>query len=86
MEQKTAAVKHYLEHGRSIARTRRALGYSCKDVLRTWCDELIPETRKKRMGQFPVPASANVHMLRLLGLEDKSAADTKRPQAKIGRC
>lgn len=49
-EQKRAAVEHYLEHGRSNARTRRALGYPCKDVLRAWCDELIPETRQKRTG------------------------------------
>ncbi len=31
--QKKAAVAYYMEHGRSISRTIRAIGYPCRDVL-----------------------------------------------------
>jgi putative transposase len=49
-EQKKAAVEHYLEHGRNLSRTVRALGYPSREMLRSWCDELAPGTRKKRVG------------------------------------
>ena len=40
------AVKYYLEHGRSIARTCRALGYPSRGVLRSWIEEQAPGQRK----------------------------------------
>lgn len=46
-EQKHVAVEHYLEHGRCLARTIRALGYPCKEFLVRWCDELAPNRRKR---------------------------------------
>jgi len=49
-KQKRTAVEHYLEHGRNLSRTIRALGYPSKDTLRLWCDEFAPGTRKKRVG------------------------------------
>lgn len=48
--QKIAAVQHYLEHGRNLSRTVRSLGYPSKEALRLWCDELVPGSRKKRVG------------------------------------
>jgi len=48
LEQKTQAVNHYVEHGRSYSRTVRALGYPCRQTLRFWCKEMLSETRKKR--------------------------------------
>ncbi len=45
-EQKKAAVDHYLEHGRRFARTTRALGYPCQELLSNWCKELAPGQRK----------------------------------------
>jgi len=33
LEQKTTAVKHYLEHGRSIAKTVKLLGYPYRETL-----------------------------------------------------
>ena len=45
-EQKKAAVEHYLEHGRCLARTMRALGYPCQEILSNWCKELAPGQRK----------------------------------------
>ena len=50
LEQKIAAVEHYLEHGRNLSRTVRLLGYPSKEALRLWCDELAPGSRKKRVG------------------------------------
>ena len=52
LEQKTTAVKHYLEHGRSMARTIKMLGYPCRETLRDWCKELAPESRKKRVSHI----------------------------------
>ena len=49
-EQKKAAVKYYLEHGRNLSRTIRALGYPSRETLRSWCDELLPDRRKRRVG------------------------------------
>lgn len=46
-EQKQAAVDHYLEHGRCLARTVRALGYPSKQALSGWCEELVPKQRKR---------------------------------------
>lgn len=46
-EQKQVAVKHYLEHGRCLARTMRALGYPCKQLLSKWCEELAPGQYKR---------------------------------------
>jgi putative transposase len=49
LEQIGTAVEHYLEHGRNLSRTIRALGYPCRKTLRDWCEDLAPETRKKRV-------------------------------------
>lgn len=46
-QQKQAAGDHYLEHGRSLARTVRALGYPSRRVLSGWCEELVPKQRKR---------------------------------------
>jgi transposase InsO family protein/transposase-like protein len=47
-EQKRVAVDHYLEHGRRISRTIRALGYPSKQALSDWIGELAPEMRRQR--------------------------------------
>jgi len=51
MEQKKAAVEYFLEHGRCLSRTVRALGYPSRQLLRLWRDELAPDTRKSRVGR-----------------------------------
>jgi transposase-like protein len=45
-KQKQAAVDHYLQHGKSLSRTARAMGYPSKEALRIWIDELAPSQRK----------------------------------------
>lgn len=48
-EQRAEAIKYYLEHGRSVSKTIRALGYPKKTALCDWLKEdLSPEQRKWR--------------------------------------
>ena len=42
------AVNHYLEHGRNLARTIRALGYPNRGTLRMWCDAAHPVERRPK--------------------------------------
>lgn len=43
VEQKQAAVKHYLEHGRNLRQSMRTLGYPNKGTFRKWLDEAVPD-------------------------------------------
>ncbi len=43
--QRSAAVEYYLEHGRSISRTIKALGYPHRETLREWLNELASNER-----------------------------------------
>ena len=48
-EMRRRAVEHYLEHGKSLARTMRALGYpKSREKLCEWVDELAPGRRRHR--------------------------------------
>ncbi|MCC6099756.1 MAG: transposase [Olsenella sp.] len=48
---KRAAVDYYLGHGRSLARTARALGYpKSRQLLGEWIDEYAPGQRKRRVS------------------------------------
>lgn len=46
-EQKKLAVDHYFAHGRSLARTIRALGYPSRPFLMQWCKECWTENGNK---------------------------------------
>ena len=50
-EQKEVAVRHYLDHGRSIAFTIRELGYPVRESLRSWIHELHPELHVRIVGR-----------------------------------
>ena len=54
--QKEAAVKYFLEHGRNITKTVIELGYPSRELLRVWCEELSPWTRKKYIGGIQYPS------------------------------
>ena len=41
-EQKKRAVEYYFSHGRCLARTIRAVGYPCREVLAEWCEAVEP--------------------------------------------
>ncbi len=49
--QREHAVVHYLENGRCLAVTIRALGYPSRALLSTWVQELRPEARKRLIGR-----------------------------------
>ncbi len=48
---KEQAVKHYLEHGRCLSATIKALGYPSRVLLRAWVKELHPETRTRAVSR-----------------------------------
>ena len=48
LQQQEAAIQHFLDHGRSLARTIRALGYPCRPTLRDWCRKWL-KAREKRV-------------------------------------
>ena len=50
-EQKKVAAQHYLNYGRCLAGTLKALGYPCRDTLAAWVNALYPETRKRVVGK-----------------------------------
>jgi hypothetical protein len=51
MAQRQAAVDHFLHHGRCIDFTRKALGYPCRSVLRSWIYERHPELCQRSVGR-----------------------------------
>ena len=51
MEQQQAAVDHFLHHGRCIEFTRKALGYPCRCVLRSWIYQRYPELSQRIVGR-----------------------------------
>ena len=51
MAQQQAAVDHFLHHGRCIDFTRKALGYPCRSLLRSWIYEQHPELCRPSVGR-----------------------------------
>lgn len=51
--QKDRAVKHYLEHGRCIVATIKALGYPSRDLLSAWIERVHPQGRARVGGRVP---------------------------------
>ena len=51
--QKDRAVEHYLEHGRCIASTIKALGYPSRDLLSAWLGQVYPQALTQVSGQIP---------------------------------
>lgn len=51
--QKDRAVEHYLEHGRCIVATIKALGYPSRDLLSVWIEQVYPQGRARVTGRVP---------------------------------
>ena len=49
--QKDRAVEHYLEHGRCIVATIKALGYPSRDLLSAWIEQVYPQGRSRVTGR-----------------------------------
>lgn len=77
-EEKRGAVDHYLEHGKSLARTIRAMGYPSREMLGNWVDELAPGQREYR-GPDPkksvLPIEMKVRAVAELEARSGSAAE-----------
>ena len=77
-EEKRGAVDYYLEHGRSLARTTRAMGYPSRETLGSWIDELAPGQRRRR-GPNPekgvLPIETKVQAVAELEARGGSAAE-----------
>ena len=77
-EEKRGAVDHCLEHGKSLARTIRAMGYPSRGMLGNWVDELAPGRRKYR-GPNPkksvLPIEMKVRAVAELEARSGSAAE-----------
>jgi transposase-like protein len=43
------AVDYYLNHGRNVSRTVKAVGYPSRATLRDWIDELAPGKRQSNI-------------------------------------
>jgi len=54
LEQEENAVNHYLEYGRNITRTVKALGYPTRHTLREWIDKAVPGARKSSIRHGPI--------------------------------
>ena len=78
-EQALTAVNRYLEHGKSLARTMRALGYPRgRETLCGWIDELAPGERKKRGPSpkwDPVPIEKRIKVVAELEARTGPAAE-----------
>lgn len=72
-EQKDAAIKYYLDHGRSISRTVQALGYPCRDTLRDWCKGMTSWTRKRRVSSVKYTKEQKMNGVIALGSRSGSA-------------
>jgi len=57
-EQKQHAVEHYLEHGRCVAATIKALGYPGRVSLHAWIQELRPEEQARVVGRSEAASPA----------------------------
>ncbi|PAU69285.1 integrase [Bifidobacterium italicum] len=76
LEQKQAAVDHYIEHGRCLRRTLRALGYPSHEVLANWVDELAPGER--RLRRAPVDAGTRMKAVVEVTTTDATSAQVAR--------
>jgi transposase-like protein len=78
-EMRRRAVEHYLERGRSLARTMRALGYpKSREVLGDWIDEIAPGQRKYRgpnPKRDPVPVEKKAQVVAELEARTGPAAE-----------
>ncbi len=46
LEEKQIAVTYYLEHGKSVSRTVKKIGYPCRPTLDKWINEMTPNQKK----------------------------------------
>lgn len=75
---KRAAVDYYLEHGKCLAWTRRAMGYPSRQMLAEWVEELAPDERKRRPGtqrRYGIPLEEKIQAVAELEARTGTAAE-----------
>lgn len=83
-EMKQAAVEHYLEHGKSLARTMRALGYpKSREYLASWIDGLAPGQRKGRPAIGPRREKISLEE-KIRAVAELGAGTGPRPRSPTG--
>jgi putative transposase len=85
-QQKDAAVRHYVDHGRCIAATMKALGYPGRASLTAWVHELNPGLSMRVVGsaqRTPRPAALRQAAVVALCMRQGSAEDVAQD---IGVC
>ena len=88
-EMKQDAVDYYLEHGKSLARTMRAMGYpSSREYLCAWIDELAPGERKYRgPSRKSSPPTVEEKVRVVAALEGRSGTAQEAARANgVARC
>jgi transposase InsO family protein/transposase-like protein len=86
LAQREKAVGHYLEYGRNIAATIKALGYPARDSLRAWIYEMPPELHTRVVGRsdgLPRPPAVKQAAVIALCTRKESA---KALAQKLGVC
>lgn len=88
-EMKRAAVDYYLEHGRSLARTMRKMGYPAgREYLCAWIDALAPGQRKARLrprAKEPPSLEERIRIAAELEAREGTADDVARRHG-VSRC
>lgn len=74
-EQIQKAIYYYMEHGKSISGTISALGYPCKDVLRKWLKDYIPERSIKKINCISYSFELKKEAVLNLQLRQRSAKE-----------
>jgi len=72
-EQKRTAVAHYLENGRNLSATVRALGYPSRALLGTWTEELPPGERKRQRSTLGCSTEQKLDAVLALCAKDTTA-------------
>lgn len=74
-EQKRIAVAHYLENGRNLSATVRALGYPSRTLLGTWAEELASGERKRQRSTLKYSTEQKLDAVLSLCARDKTVDD-----------
>lgn len=80
--QREKAVGYYLDHGRCIASTIKALGYPARDSLRAWIHKLHPELHARVVGQSDELAMKQAAVIALCTRQESANAVAQ----KLGVC
>lgn len=76
--EKEAAIKYYIEHGKNVSQTIRSLGYPSRNILKQWIAEYAPSAQRscsyrKQMVEFSLEQKSSA--VKDLIVRDKTAKE-----------